>query len=83
MLESFLFTYIYFVDQIAKLTVLGFDKKDCVEALRLCENKLDDAALWLTQNANPVFSYGSNTGSTSSSDKIHIKVIEVNSRRDI
>ena len=38
-------------DRIARLTALGFKNDDCVKALRLCDQSLDDAALWLTQNA--------------------------------
>lgn len=35
------------------LTALGFKTEDCIVALEKCENKLDDAALWLTHNAVP------------------------------
>ncbi|KAJ3643178.1 hypothetical protein Zmor_025903 [Zophobas morio] len=38
-------------NRIARLTALGFKNDDCVKALRLCDQSLDDAALWLTQNA--------------------------------
>lgn len=78
--EGFAKTFLtieYFAGHINKLTVLGFETKDCIEALQLCDNKLDDAALWLTQNANPIFSYGSNRDVATTPDKVHIKVIEV------
>lgn len=38
---------------VAKLVALGFSKEDCQCALRVCNGRLDDAALWLTQNAVP------------------------------
>ncbi|XP_076684056.1 vacuolar protein sorting 13D isoform X4 [Andrena cerasifolii] len=39
--------------QVQKLTALGFTDADCRAALDLCNNQLDEAALWLTQNAVP------------------------------
>merc|ERR1719232_1634655 len=36
---------------VQQLTCLGFSSEDCLEALHNCNNKIDDAALWLTQNA--------------------------------
>lgn len=39
---------------VAKLSALGFSIDDCMKALELCNNILDDSALWLTQNAEPV-----------------------------
>lgn len=36
---------------INKLAALGFSPTDCVRALDVCNNALDDSALWLTQNA--------------------------------
>ncbi|XP_076236647.1 vacuolar protein sorting 13D [Calliopsis andreniformis] len=39
--------------QIQKLTALGFIDADCRAALDLCNGQLDEAALWLTQNAVP------------------------------
>lgn len=39
--------------QIAKLKTLGFTTPDCERALRLCDHHVDDAALWLTQHAEP------------------------------
>lgn len=41
---------------VAKLAALGFSKVDCEVALDKCNGHLDDAALWLTQNAMPVHS---------------------------
>ncbi|XP_050302982.1 intermembrane lipid transfer protein Vps13D isoform X2 [Anthonomus grandis grandis] len=41
-------------NQIQTLTALGFQKEDCIRALELCDNKLDDAAIWLTQNAENI-----------------------------
>lgn len=39
---------------VQKLTALGFSIDDCVKSLGICGNRLDDAALWLTQNAEPM-----------------------------
>ncbi|GAB0099028.1 Vacuolar protein sorting-associated protein 13D [Sergentomyia squamirostris] len=39
---------------VRKLTTLGFKRTDCIRALEICSNELDDAALWLTQNAEPM-----------------------------
>ncbi|KAL0131079.1 hypothetical protein PUN28_002577 [Cardiocondyla obscurior] len=39
--------------QVLKLINLGFAEADCKLALDHCNGKLDDAALWLTQNAVP------------------------------
>ena len=36
-----------------KLSALGFSAGDCARALGECGGRLDDAALWLTQNAQP------------------------------
>lgn len=41
-------------NQIQTLTALGFKYQDCVHALEMCDNQLDDAAIWLTQNAKTV-----------------------------
>lgn len=43
-----------FLDDVSKLVALGFKTEDCLKALEICEGKLDDAALWLTQNAVPI-----------------------------
>jgi hypothetical protein len=39
-------------DQIKKLSALGFHPDDCTAALSHCNGHLDDAALWLTHNAD-------------------------------
>ncbi|CAG2067174.1 unnamed protein product, partial [Timema podura] len=39
--------------QVNKLSALGFHFDDCEAALERCNGQLDDAALWLTQNAVP------------------------------
>ncbi|KAL6266404.1 hypothetical protein P5V15_003257 [Pogonomyrmex californicus] len=39
--------------QVRKLVSLGFAEADCRIALDHCDGQLDDAALWLTQNAVP------------------------------
>ncbi|KAJ6645642.1 Vacuolar protein sorting-associated protein 13D [Pseudolycoriella hygida] len=38
---------------VVKLSALGFNRNDCVNALDVCNNELDEAALWLTQHAEP------------------------------
>ncbi|XP_015598611.1 vacuolar protein sorting-associated protein 13D isoform X2 [Cephus cinctus] len=38
---------------VVKLSALGFTEIDCEAALDRCNGQLDDAALWLTQNAVP------------------------------
>ncbi|KAK9889536.1 hypothetical protein WA026_006891 [Henosepilachna vigintioctopunctata] len=43
----------YFKDRVDKLFSLGFTRDDCVIALEKNENKLDEAAIWLTKNAIP------------------------------
>ncbi|XP_047493790.1 vacuolar protein sorting-associated protein 13D-like isoform X6 [Penaeus chinensis] len=40
--------------QVDKLSALGFRPADCTRALEECGGRLDDAALWLTHNAQPV-----------------------------
>ncbi|KAB7501647.1 Vacuolar protein sorting-associated protein 13D [Armadillidium nasatum] len=42
-----------FTAQVEKLCVLGFSQENCLKALKACEGKLDEAALWLTQNVQP------------------------------
>ncbi|KAL0274818.1 UNVERIFIED_CONTAM: hypothetical protein PYX00_002852 [Menopon gallinae] len=41
-------------NQTFKLSALGFSEEDCVKALEICGGEIDDAALWLTQNATHV-----------------------------
>ncbi|KAK3881484.1 hypothetical protein Pcinc_014068 [Petrolisthes cinctipes] len=43
-----------FQAQVDKLSALGFQVSDCTLALEACEGRLDDAALWLTHNAQPL-----------------------------
>ncbi|CAK9827070.1 Intermembrane lipid transfer protein Vps13D [Anthophora retusa] len=49
--------------QVQKLTALGFSDADCRAALDLCNGQLDEAALWLTQNAVPSSDTGTNNES--------------------
>lgn len=39
---------------VEKLSALGFKISDCIKALQVCNNHVDDAALWLTQNREPI-----------------------------
>lgn len=50
--------------QLDKLKALGFNIDDCSKALMNCNGHLDDAALWLTQNAVPI-SYQNSPGGIS------------------
>ncbi|KAL3268817.1 hypothetical protein HHI36_007913 [Cryptolaemus montrouzieri] len=43
----------YSKDHAVKLLALGFKVEDCIIALEKCENKLDEAAIWLTKYAIP------------------------------
>ncbi|XP_058447485.1 intermembrane lipid transfer protein Vps13D isoform X2 [Malaya genurostris] len=38
---------------VEKLVLLGFNRGDCLKALEKCNNQIDEAALWLTQNSEP------------------------------
>lgn len=38
-------------NKLKVLMALGFSNEDCLKALEICENRLDDAAIWLTQHA--------------------------------
>ena len=40
--------------QVEQLCALSFSRADCLLALQECSGRLDDAALWLTQNASPL-----------------------------
>lgn len=62
-------------DNVSKLIALGFKAEDCITALKNCEEKLDDAALWLTQNAVPVDNYGSSH--KASKEEPFVKTVEV------
>ncbi|XP_016844832.1 vacuolar protein sorting-associated protein 13D isoform X2 [Nasonia vitripennis] len=54
---------------VVKLSALGFAEVDCETALNKCNGHLDDAALWLTQNAVP------NTDRSTSNDEFPLKVV--------
>ena len=41
------------MEQISKLEKLGFSRADSEMALSACQGQLDEAAMWLTQNALP------------------------------
>uniref|UniRef100_A0A0A9WG36 Vacuolar protein sorting-associated protein 13D n=3 Tax=Lygus hesperus TaxID=30085 RepID=A0A0A9WG36_LYGHE len=43
-----------FRSQLEKLRALDFKLEDCADALNRCNGQLDEAALWLTQNAIPL-----------------------------
>lgn len=64
-----------FLDDVSKLVALGFKTEDCLKALEICEGKLDDAALWLTQNAVP--SRLAVTQENKDEDNVFIKAVDV------
>lgn len=64
-------------DNVSKLAALGFKAEDCVMALQYCEEKVDDAALWLTQNAIPIHNYTSSIKSNKEENRDFIKTVEV------
>lgn len=60
------------VDHVEKLKTLGFTSEDCQAALRSCNDNLEEAALWLTQNASPAI-----TQDQTNLNQINIRGIEV------
>lgn len=54
--------------------MLGFKTEDCITALANSDGKLDDAALWLTQNAVPTHSLKQEI---KENNKAFIEIIEV------
>ncbi|XP_011264993.1 vacuolar protein sorting-associated protein 13D isoform X1 [Camponotus floridanus] len=61
-------------NQVLKLVNLGFAEADCKIALDRCDGQLDDAALWLTQNAEPT---GSVTAAAAGSDESIFRAVEL------
>lgn len=61
---------------VAKLSTLGFSVDDCVKALRICDNVLEDSALWLTQHAEPIRSAAA---SASRSEAGHVAGLSIQS----
>lgn len=59
-----------FAGQVNKLLTLGFCAKDCLTALEKCGGNLDNAALWLTQNALPQNQFSTFLDFASTSDSI-------------
>ncbi|KAJ8974055.1 hypothetical protein NQ317_002301 [Molorchus minor] len=62
--------------QISTLTGLGFKKEDCIKALEICENRLDDAALWLTHNA-----IAASARTVKSTPSVKVNAVEVKANR--
>lgn len=44
-------------ESIQKLCGLGFSAKDCATALSMCDGRLEQAALWLTENSMAINSF--------------------------
>ncbi|XP_060529289.1 intermembrane lipid transfer protein Vps13D isoform X2 [Cylas formicarius] len=57
-------------NKVATLSALGFSEADCLDALEKCGNKLDDAAIWLTNNAK-------SSQFDSDNNPLTIRVIEI------
>lgn len=57
------------------MSALGFSVEDCAKALELCNGQLDDAALWLTQNATHV--PADNESSSDTQSAISFQTIEI------
>lgn len=66
-----------FPGQILKLSALGFTTEDCTKALKICSGKLDDAALWLTQNAAHVARDKETSSDSDSRSAISFETVEV------
>lgn len=60
------------MELINKLSTLGFSMSDCAKALDVCNNVLDDSALWLTQNAEP-----SRSNALSTRSPLDIRAVEI------
>lgn len=65
---------------LAKLRALGFKIEDCKLALEVSDNQLDEAALWLTQNAEPIKS-PSRSISQQEESPMNFNTIEVRASR--
>ncbi|KAL6436334.1 hypothetical protein ACFW04_004699 [Cataglyphis niger] len=61
-------------NQVLKLVNLGFAEADCKIALDRCDGQLDDAALWLTQNAEPT---GSDAAAAAASNDSIFRSVEL------
>ncbi|KAL7019068.1 hypothetical protein ACKWTF_011000 [Chironomus riparius] len=64
---------------LLKLKSLGFKHEDCLLALEVSDNQLDEAALWLTQNAEPLRSPAHRK--LNEEDGMDINTIEVKASR--
>lgn len=64
---------------LQKLKALGFKHDDCLLALEVSDNQLDEAALWLTQNAEPLKSPIHRK--SSEEDALSINSVEVKASR--
>ncbi|KAG1679362.1 Vacuolar protein sorting-associated protein 13D [Nymphon striatum] len=62
---------------VEKLKTLGFDDDDCMKAVEVCDGSLDEAAIWLTQNATPMTPMTSNQIFKMSNNKFSISEIEL------
>lgn len=62
------------VAEIEKLKALGFSSDDCRTALQSCNDSLEEAALWLTQNASTTTTVGQKQ---SEMNEIKVRGIEI------
>lgn len=65
---------------LQKLRALGFKVEDCKLALEVSDNQLDEAALWLTQNAEPLRS-PSHLHRQSDESSMNVGTVEVKASR--
>ncbi|XP_055378948.1 intermembrane lipid transfer protein Vps13D [Condylostylus longicornis] len=59
---------------IAKLQSLGYEKRDCITALELSNNQLNDSAMWLLQNRFPVDNKSQKINISNDVEKSNIEV---------
>lgn len=64
-------------ERLQKLATLGFREEDCKKALEQCDGCVNDAALWLTQNAFSVHSNGEKRVDKEEESGLDVRVIEL------
>jgi vacuolar protein sorting-associated protein 13D len=62
---------------VSKLTSLGFRESDCLMALAICDQEIDDAAIWLTQNAEPTNKAAAGKVNAASNGPLDIIAVDV------
>lgn len=62
---------------------MGFNAADCESALKYCDNKVDDAALWLTQNAVSQNNKNMQLGQTLNISAVEVFIVHVHIDKNI